>query len=155
MDAIYYENPLAQYTIENMSRELIKAYTCFRIPRSLQHLKFGIATGNWGCGAFNGDRQLKGMIHLKNLEGILHLFKVAIIQLIAASEANRPLVYVTLHDQILVESFWKVYNYLIDQQATVRHLCIYLQQYSSRSRYNQSTLFEFILNTPISSLIIN
>ncbi|CAF0730263.1 unnamed protein product [Adineta steineri] len=32
MDAIYYENPLTQYTVENMARELIKAYTCFRIP---------------------------------------------------------------------------------------------------------------------------
>ena len=61
MDAIYYENPSAQYTVENMYRELIKAYTCFRIPTSLQHLMFGIATGNWGCGAFNGVRQLKGM----------------------------------------------------------------------------------------------
>jgi hypothetical protein len=42
---------------------------------------------------------------------------------------------------------------LIDQQATVRHLCIYLQKYSSR--YDQSTLFEFILTTPISSLMVN
>ncbi len=93
------------------------------------------------------------MIYLQNLSRIFHLFKIAIIQLIAASEANRPLVYVTFHDQTLVESFWIIYNYLIDQQATVRHLCIYLQKYSSR--YDQSTLFEFILTTPISSLMRN
>ncbi|CAF2801247.1 unnamed protein product [Rotaria sp. Silwood2] len=61
MDAINYLNPLDQYTIECMSRELIKAYTCFRIPKSMEKSMFGIATGNWGCGAFNGDRQLKGM----------------------------------------------------------------------------------------------
>jgi poly(ADP-ribose) glycohydrolase len=61
MDAIYYGNPLTQYSTENMSRELIKAYTSFRIPTPFQHLRYGIATGNWGCGAFNGDRQLKGM----------------------------------------------------------------------------------------------
>ncbi|CAF0712179.1 unnamed protein product [Adineta steineri] len=136
MDAIYYENPLTQYTVENMARELIKAYTCFRIPNSMQHLRFGIATGNWGCGAFNGDSKVK-----------------AIIQLIAASEANRPLIYATFRNQTLVESFWTVYSYLIDQQATVRHLCLYLQPYSSQ--YNKSTLFEFILTTPISTLTIN
>ncbi|CAF4100753.1 unnamed protein product [Adineta steineri] len=113
MDAIYYENPFTQYTVENMARELINAYTCFRIPNSMQHLRFGIATGNWGCGAFNEDREVK-----------------AIIQLIAASEANRPLIYATFRNQTLVESFWTVYSYLIDQQATVRHLCLYLQQCS-------------------------
>ncbi|CAF3862458.1 unnamed protein product [Adineta steineri] len=107
--------------VENMARELINAYTCFRIPNSMQHLRFGIAT--------------------------------TIIQLIAASEANRPLIYATFRNQTLVESFWTVYSYLIDQQATVRHLCLYLQQYSSQ--YNKSTLFEFILTTPISTLTIN
>jgi poly(ADP-ribose) glycohydrolase len=60
MDAIYHENPLTKYTVHNMSHELIKAYTCFRIPTSVQHFRFGIATGNWECGAFNGDREVKG-----------------------------------------------------------------------------------------------
>ena len=48
----------------------------------------------------------------------------------AASEANRPLIYVTFHDKGFSESFWVIYNYLIGQQATVRHLCIYLKQFS-------------------------
>ena len=48
MDAIYYSNPLDQYTVDNIYRELIKAYTCFRIPTSMQQSMFGIATGNWG-----------------------------------------------------------------------------------------------------------
>ncbi|CAF3718551.1 unnamed protein product [Rotaria sp. Silwood1] len=61
MDAINYLNPLNQYTIESMNRELIKAYTCFRIPKSMENFMFGVATGKWGCGAFNGDAQLKGM----------------------------------------------------------------------------------------------
>ena len=47
-----------------MSRELIKAYTGFRLPVAFQHLRYGIATGNWGCGAFNGNRELKGMNYL-------------------------------------------------------------------------------------------
>ncbi len=68
----------------------------------------------------------------------------------AASEAGRPLVYVTWHDQGLTESFGTIYEYLTNQQATVRDLCIYLQQYSSR--FDQMTLFEFIFSTPVSLL---
>lgn len=43
-----------------MDRELTKAYIGFRLPDSFERLHYGIATGNWGCGAFNGDLQLKG-----------------------------------------------------------------------------------------------
>ena len=153
MDAIYYQDPLAQYSIENMSREVFKAYTCFRIPKSLQQSMFGIATGNWGCGAFNGDRHVKGTNRSSLICVLLHLFPLAIIQLMAASEAGRPLIYITFRHRTLAESFWEVYKYLTNQQATVRDLCAYLQQYSTR--YDQSTLFEFILKTPIRQSITN
>jgi hypothetical protein len=83
----------------------------------------------------------------------LVVFRLAIIQLMAASEAGRPLIYVTWHDQHLSRSLWEVYEYLTNQQATVRDLCIYLQQYSTR--YDQLTLFEFILTTPVSSFTKN
>jgi len=64
MDAIAFYNRAHQYTIKNMKREIVKAYTCFRIPASVTDPKAGIATGNWGCGAFNGNKQLKAMIQL-------------------------------------------------------------------------------------------
>lgn len=60
MDAIAFYRRADQYTIKNMKRELVKAYTCFRIPAGVPDPKSGIATGNWGCGAFNGNKQLKG-----------------------------------------------------------------------------------------------
>ncbi len=60
MDAIAFYNRNSQYTMKNMKRELIKAYTCFRIPAAVSDPKSGIATGNWGCGAFNGNKELKG-----------------------------------------------------------------------------------------------
>ena len=60
MDAIAFYRRADQYTIKNMKRELMKAYTCFRIPAGVTDPKCGIATGNWGCGAFNGNKQLKG-----------------------------------------------------------------------------------------------
>eukprot|EP00249_Psilotum_nudum_P021507 c28133_g1_i2 orf=76-1968(+) len=51
--------------------------------RSTQICKVGIATGNWGCGAFGGDIELKSLL-----------------QWIAASQAGRPFVhYYTFGDQ--------------------------------------------------------
>ena len=60
MDAIAFYNRAAQFEMPAMKRELIKAYTCFRIPASMTDVKAGVVTGNWGCGAFNGNKQLKG-----------------------------------------------------------------------------------------------
>jgi len=56
-----------------MLRELNKAYAGFHPADP----RFGIiATGNWGCGVFGGDHQLK-----------------AVLQLIAASARKRPVLY--------------------------------------------------------------
>ncbi len=69
MDAICFRHPEVQYDMKYVQRELIKAFTSFR-PRQTKvgaENLFGIATGNWGCGVFNGDKQLKGKICL-NIE---------------------------------------------------------------------------------------
>jgi len=63
MDAIFYRDRAIQYDMKNVNRELIKAYTSFctrKTPIRAENLS-GIVTGNWGCGAFNGDRQVKGI----------------------------------------------------------------------------------------------
>ena len=60
MDAICYSNPLDQYAAQHIGRELLKCYVSFHIPPSLKNNMYGVATGNWGCGAFNGDPELKG-----------------------------------------------------------------------------------------------
>jgi hypothetical protein len=74
----------------------------------------------------------------------------AIIQLIAASETIRPLIYAAYGDNNLVKSFSTVYDYLISQRATVAHLYRYLKRYSDeRSR---PPLFDFILRTPVAAL---
>ncbi|CAF3333006.1 unnamed protein product [Rotaria sp. Silwood1] len=59
MDAVYFRNPSDQYNMKVVERELLKAYTGFRPIGDGADYKFGIATGNWGCGAFNSDKQLK------------------------------------------------------------------------------------------------
>ncbi|CAF4533211.1 unnamed protein product [Rotaria socialis] len=131
MDAIYFQNPSTQYHMKSIERELLKAYTSFRPLGHDADSKFGIATGNWGCGAFNGDRQLK-----------------AIIQLIAASEARRPLVYAAFGDRKLVTSFSALYEHLKKERATVSDLYYYLMGYC-RDQPEQS-LFDYILMPPAS-----
>lgn len=63
MDAIFYRNRNDQYSIQNVQRELTKAYASFQPLKDDNEYKFPIATGNWGCGAFNGDKSLKGKVH--------------------------------------------------------------------------------------------
>jgi len=56
IDALKKPNP--QYSRELILRELNKAYIGFQMfPEVLS-----IATGNWGCGAFGGDFQLKFLL---------------------------------------------------------------------------------------------
>ena len=68
MDAIYYRNRNEQYTIPNIDRELTKAYASFKPLKKDNEYKFPIATGNWGCGAFNGDKYLKGKVHFVKID---------------------------------------------------------------------------------------
>ncbi|CAF3767930.1 unnamed protein product [Rotaria sordida] len=133
MDAIYFRNPSDQYQMKAVDRELLKAYTSFSPLGKGSDYEFGIATGNWGCGAFNGDKQLK-----------------AIIQLMAASEARRPLIYAAYGDKNLITSFSVVYDYLKNQGATVGDLYYYLIRYYRKP--HRDSLFEYIFTIPVSSL---
>ncbi|GMF22885.1 unnamed protein product [Phytophthora lilii] len=67
-----------QYTRGHVWRDLVKAYVGFAYPDAHdEHRCWPVATGNWGCGVFQGDRELKFMI-----------------QWLAASLRRRELVYV-------------------------------------------------------------
>ena len=81
MDAIYFRSPKIQFEEAKIVRELKKCYASFKPnndemsfsssigqPQPQQQQQNSnerpphypaLATGNWGCGAFNGDRQLK------------------------------------------------------------------------------------------------
>ncbi|CAF3588525.1 unnamed protein product [Rotaria sp. Silwood1] len=133
IDAVYFRDRSAQYNMKYVKRDLIKAFAGFHTQGQTSDHAFPIATGNWGCGVFNGDKQLK-----------------AIIQLIAASEAVRPLIYAAYGDMNVIESFYKVYDYLIGQRAKVRDLYRYLDLYCNGHR--RCSLFDFILRTPVSTL---
>jgi poly(ADP-ribose) glycohydrolase len=67
IDAINYRDPSTQYRMKNIKRELIKAYIGFYSYGQTPSTSFPITTGSWGCGAFNGDTQLKGRHFFKNI----------------------------------------------------------------------------------------
>lgn len=77
-----------QYSQVHIWRDLVKAYVGFAY-RDAECARWPVASGNWGCGVFRGDAELK-----------------FIIQWLAASLAGRELVYVLferdheLHDNI-------------------------------------------------------
>ncbi|CAF4663314.1 unnamed protein product, partial [Rotaria socialis] len=114
-DSFQYGGNYDDNTTTHLNRELLKAYTSFIPSRYGSDYTSGIATGNWGCGAFNGDKYLK-----------------AIIQLMAASAAGRPLIYAAYRDKVLINSFYIVYEFLKDQKATVSDCYRYLQRYFSQ-----------------------
>ena len=73
IDAIYFQYPDKQFEESKVMREIKKCYSGFKINHTANNLvtsqeKFpAISTGNWGCGAFRGDRQLKCKLPLLGL----------------------------------------------------------------------------------------
>ncbi|ORC92178.1 putative poly(ADP-ribose) glycohydrolase [Trypanosoma theileri] len=151
MDAVSYTGDInKQYTLRYIVREIRKAFVAFKgIPDStLLSVHSGpIATGNWGCGAFQGDYELKVMI-----------------QWCAASQAGRSLIYFTFGNHDLCCKFQRVYEKLQREAWTVGHVFVVLvmfgqscEQRSSLSLSSSSglsssqlsgKLFDYILSTP-------
>ena len=59
LDAIFFSEFKSQFDEINVHRELVKCVCGFQAEYGTEQAT--IATGNWGCGAFNGNKQLKGM----------------------------------------------------------------------------------------------
>lgn len=134
MDALCFSRTLEQYKPANIKRELNKAYCGFMCPEKPSAELSAIATGNWGCGAFRGDPQLK-----------------AIIQLMASSAAGRGLVYFTFGDKRLCQNLRALYDFLKSRCLTVgdlyQLLVGYSQYRSQQTLQSKSSLFEYLYST--------
>ncbi|KTF79299.1 hypothetical protein cypCar_00044182 [Cyprinus carpio] len=97
IDALDFKNPKEQYTKENIKRELNKAFVGFH-----GDVKTAIATGNWGCGALNGDPKLK-----------------ALIQLMAAAVSRRDMAYFTFGNKELAKEIQRMHEILTINKVTV------------------------------------
>lgn len=101
-----YENE-NEFEEESIARELYKAYCgfSFRIAGDDPDSKRPVATGNWGCGMFGGNKELK-----------------TLVQWMAASLAGRPLKYFTFGDNTLSEEQTKIAALLREKGVTVGRL---------------------------------
>lgn len=133
IDALVYRQLLEQFLPENMSRELNKAFCGFVRPGVQTENLSAVATGNWGCGAFGGDKRLK-----------------ALLQMMAAAEAERDLMYFTFGDADLVKDVLHIHKLITDTHATVGSVFRLLLQYhesvckkTTRSK-PQETLYSFL-----------
>ncbi|XP_051530263.1 poly(ADP-ribose) glycohydrolase-like isoform X2 [Myxocyprinus asiaticus] len=133
MDALHYRNFLQQFHPENMTRELNKAYCAFARPGVKTENLSAVATGNWGCGAFGGDTRLK-----------------AVLQLMAAAEAHRDLIYFTFGDRELLRDVHNIHTLITHKHATVGSVFSVLLQYyecvckETSGRKPQETLYCFL-----------
>uniref|UniRef100_A0A6B2L8F9 poly(ADP-ribose) glycohydrolase n=1 Tax=Arcella intermedia TaxID=1963864 RepID=A0A6B2L8F9_9EUKA len=90
-------------------RDLNKAYCGFSGALDENNAPLGISTGNWGCGAFGMNKEIK-----------------AIQQMLASSQAGRSLYYHTFGDEKLAEHLQQINNSFVDKKMTVSQ--VYLQQ---------------------------
>ncbi|MEE6488643.1 hypothetical protein FKM82_015301 [Ascaphus truei] len=133
IDAINFRRPLDQFAPEKIGRELDKAFCGFYRhgvpPKNLS----AVATGNWGCGAFGGDPRLK-----------------ALIQILAASEAGRDVVYFTFGDPTLMAEIYRMHSLLSSENKTVGYVYKLLLKYYNEVCRNSSAsrpdmkLYDFI-----------
>ncbi|XP_007250330.3 poly(ADP-ribose) glycohydrolase [Astyanax mexicanus] len=129
IDALNFHNPKDQYTKENIQRELNKAYVGFRPDPSVP-LEYtpDIATGNWGCGAFKGDPELK-----------------ALIQMMAAAVAGRSLAFFTFRNSAQARELRQIHKLLKTKRVSVGRLYTLLVRYcEEKQHYKSKSVFEFI-----------
>ncbi|XP_069466900.1 poly(ADP-ribose) glycohydrolase isoform X2 [Ambystoma mexicanum] len=115
IDALPFRNHIEQFCPEKMERELNKAYCGFARPGVSSQNLSAVATGNWGCGAFGGDCRLK-----------------ALLQILAAAEAERDVVYFTFGDHHLMWDIYNMHSALVAKEKTVGDVYKLLLQYHKK-----------------------
>jgi hypothetical protein len=137
IDARRYQYKDNQYSRENIIRELNKAYVGFvsstSESSSSSEPEAAVATGNWGCGAFGGDADLKSLI-----------------QMMAASAAGRDVAYFAFGDRKLRDSMDEVHKFLREKEVTVGALLEILLGFGRARNAKYNNLNEHIYNSVLS-----
>ncbi|XP_065838087.1 poly(ADP-ribose) glycohydrolase-like isoform X2 [Oscarella lobularis] len=133
IDALVFPSYLSQFRPGFIRRELNKAFCGFSSTRPAPILP-AIATGNWGCGAFGGDLYLK-----------------ALIQLMAAAQASRDVLYLTFGEKKLCQELSEFYSFLIKTQLTVGDIwaCIrkYADDHLKTDPRSKTSIFKYIMSS--------
>lgn len=130
IDALKFSDDFSyQFRHEKIKRELVKAYCGFVATYSEGK---SLATGHWGCGAFNGDKDLK-----------------CVIQLIAASAAGyKHMLYTNMNDPEFEKRFNTFMKTLAKAKLSVGELFDTLLKCSgsnvSSKKSNNTYLLDFM-----------
>ncbi|KAF5397058.1 Poly(ADP-ribose) glycohydrolase [Paragonimus heterotremus] len=128
MDALYFGSGESQYLPKSILRELNKAYCGFTDTLEPNRpLPSVVATGNWGCGAFRGNTDLK-----------------ALIQMMACVQAGKALAYYTFGDQDLCTRLYDIYTFLASNKITVGNLWSVLATLGNTMHAHPTGLYEYI-----------
>ncbi|KNA08296.1 hypothetical protein SOVF_163820, partial [Spinacia oleracea] len=109
-----------QYQSQFLLREVNKAFCGFLdhteyLQQQVHESNVGVATGNWGCGIFGGDAQLKSMI-----------------QWVSASQASIPFVSYYTFGLDKVQNLDQVVEWIVSQKWTVGDLWKKLVDYGAQ-----------------------
>ncbi|XP_053949762.1 poly(ADP-ribose) glycohydrolase [Anastrepha ludens] len=124
IDALHFMQSQHQYREDLIKRELNKAYVGFQ--HTLSTPAPGVASGNWGCGAFGGDPRLK-----------------ALLQIMVCTVTQRPLVYFTFGDAKLRDEVHRMHTFLLEHNVCVKDLWNLLTSYQSQNM-TPNELYNFI-----------
>eukprot|EP01105_Mastigella_eilhardi_P016650 TRINITY_DN3805_c0_g2_i2.p1 TRINITY_DN3805_c0_g2~~TRINITY_DN3805_c0_g2_i2.p1 ORF type:complete len:756 (+),score=180.98 TRINITY_DN3805_c0_g2_i2:3299-5566(+) len=116
---------MLQYHEDMLLRELNKCYCAFCDPAD----GLPIATGNWGCGNFGGYHDLK-----------------AVLQLMAAAEAGRPLSYHTFGVEGLGSALRELSALLVAKHVTVGQVWAKLRAVAASTPSQPPQLFNILLD---------
>ncbi|XP_043940169.1 poly(ADP-ribose) glycohydrolase-like [Protopterus annectens] len=132
IDALKFNDYEDQFKGFVLDRELMKAFCGFRVDPS--QVSTAVATGNWGCGAFKGNAKFK-----------------ALIQLMAAAEARRDVMYFTLGDKHLMKDLYHIHLFLKKQNFTVGKLFSLIEKFcqSVKSRHSTEHLYDYIYHAKL------
>ncbi|XP_078447401.1 poly(ADP-ribose) glycohydrolase 1-like isoform X6 [Wolffia australiana] len=109
------------YHVNESGAEVIHP-SCTNLPDEV----LGVATGNWGCGAFGGDLEIKSMI-----------------QWLAASQAGRPFILYNTFGVKALQRLEEVTQFLLENGWTVGDLWTLLDEYGAQ-RYSGETYIGFL-----------
>lgn len=109
IDAIHYNNNYDQFREENIRRDLHKAYVGLAGDAGD---KAPVATGLWGCGAFNG-----------------HPIRSALIQFMVCAVVNRNMAFFTFRNIQTQNEVADILSFLVSRKVTVGQLYEVLRKF--------------------------
>lgn len=129
IDALYFTHPQSQFNINNITRELNKAYVGFVGCEGNKNNLPPVGTGNWGCGAFRGNPKLK-----------------VLLQLMASAVTGRSMVYFTFGDITLRDEIAEMYLHFVKHETNIGHIFSLLKQYQEFASTGNSDFYRFLYN---------